>query len=253
MLKHRVIAVIIIRDGNVVQSEKFNHTNVIHYDAYHAVEAFNSWLADEIILLNVSKKKSSQKKFLEIVKHVSKTCFVPLSVGGFIDSLGYGSSLISSGADKLIINTLWKTDLDTVRLLSTQFGSQCIVASIDIKTNKLNQKKEVHVDRGSKNIGTDPISWSKYCEKNGAGEIFFNNIDHDGNRKGYDLETLSEISKNISIPLIAFGGVFEWKHLLDGIKAGANAVAAANIFHYKELAMQHAKKFLQDNNIPIRN
>jgi len=252
MLKNRLIAVIIIRDGQVVQSEKFNHTNVIHYDAIHAVNAFNSWLIDEIILLNVSKNKSSQKKFLEIVKHVSKTCFVPLTVGGHIDSLAYGSSIISSGADKLIINTLWKTDLETVLALIDKYGSQCIVASIDIKSNN-EMIKDVYIDRGTKNIGVDPFKWAKYCEKNGAGEIFFNNIDHDGNRQGYDLKVLNKISKGVKIPVIAFGGVFSWKHLLDGIHAGADAVAAANIFHYKEMATKLAKKYLLKNNIKIRN
>ena len=252
MLKHRLIAVIIIRDGRVVQSEKFNHTNVIHHDAFHAVEAFNSWMVDEIILLNVSKDKSSQGKFLEIVKHVSTTCFVPLSVGGFIDSVEYGSSLITSGADKLVINTSWKTNINIVRMLLNKYGSQCIVASIDVKINEKNIK-EVYIDRGKTNIKVDPVEWAKYCEKNGAGEIFFNNIDHDGNREGYDLEIVNKISKEVKIPLIAFGGVFNWKHLLEGIKAGADAVAAANIFHYKEMATTQAKKYLSKHNIKVRN
>ena len=252
MLKHRLIAVIIIRDGQVVQSEKFEHTNVIHYDAFHAVEAFNSWSVDEIILLNVSKSHSSQNEFLEIVKHVSKTCFVPLAVGGYIDSVAYGSSLIFSGADKLVINTLWQSDIETVHELSKKFGKQCIVASIDVKMNNQNLK-EVHVNRGSVNIGQNAAQWAEFCEKNGAGEIFFNNIDHDGNRKGYDLETISKISKKVKIPLIAFGGVFSWKHMLEGLNAGADAVAAANIFHYKEMATKQAKRYLLKHNIKIRN
>ena len=252
MLKHRLIAVIIIRDGQVVQSEKFKHTNIIHYDAFHAVEAFNDWSADEIVLLNVSKSSSSQKEFLEIVKHVSKTCFVPLAVGGHIDSVAYGSSLIFSGADKLIINTLWEADVEVVIFLSKKFGKQCIVASIDVKMNNQNIK-EVYVNRGNRSVGCSAIQWAMFCEKNGAGEIFFNNINHDGNRKGYDLETISEISKKVKIPLIAFGGVFSWKHVLEGLNAGADAVAAANIFHYKEMAIKQAKRYLLRQNIKIRN
>jgi imidazole glycerol-phosphate synthase subunit HisF len=252
MLKHRLIAVIIIRDGQVVQSEKFKHTNVIHYDAFHAVEAFNSWSVDEVILLNVSKSHSSKNEFLEIVKHVSKTCFVPLAVGGHIDSLDYGSSLIFSGADKLIINSLWSVDVNTVHQLSEKFGKQCIVASIDVKMNSHNVK-EVYIDRGCVGIEYNGAQWAKFCEKNGAGEIFINNIDHDGNRRGYDLETIKLISKNIQIPIIAFGGVFNWKHLLEGLESGADAVAAANIFHYKEMAIKQAKRYLLKHNIKIRN
>jgi cyclase len=252
MLKHRLIAVIIVRDGQVIQSEKFKHTNVIHYDAFHAVEAFNSWSVDEIVLLNVSKSHSSQNEFLEIVKHVSKTCFVPLAVGGYVDSVAYGSSLIFSGADKLVINTLWQSDIGTVHELSKKFGKQCIVASVDVKMNNQNLK-EVYVNRGSVNTGQNVIKWAEFCEKNGAGEIFFNNIDHDGNRKGYDLETISKISKKVKIPLIAFGGVFSWKHMLEGLNAGADAVAAANIFHYKEMAIKQAKTYLLKNNIKIRH
>ena len=252
MIKTRLIAVIIIRDGQVVQSHKFEHTNVIHWDAFYAVEAFNSWSIDEIILINVSKDKSSQKNFLKIVKHVSKTCFVPLTAGGHIDSLEYGSSLINSGADKLIINSLFSYNIESARLLSKKFGKQCIVASIDVKTSSKNFK-EVFVDRGRIGIGQNAAQWAKYCQEHGAGEIFINNIDHDGDRRGYDLETITSISKNIQIPLIAFGGVFHWKHLKEGIDAGANAVAAANIFHYKEMATKQAKKYLTQQNIRIRN
>ena len=142
MLKNRVIAVIIVRDGKVVQSENFKHTNVIHYDAFHIIEALNNWSVDEIILLNVSKNKNSKEDFLKLVNHVSKTCFIPISAGGFVDSIEYGSSLIFSGADKLIINTLWKTNSSIAKLLSEKFGKQCIIASIDVKMNKLNKKKK---------------------------------------------------------------------------------------------------------------
>jgi len=251
MLKNRLIAVIIIRDGKVVQSEKFQHTNVIHYDAYHAVESFNRWSVDEIILLNVSKEKSSQEEFLSIVKRVSKTCFVPLAVGGFIDSIEYGSRIIKNGADKIVINSLWFNDVTIVRKLANKFGSQCIVASIDIKNTDFGDK--VFINRGEYNIEKELGYWSEYCEKNGAGEILFNNIDYDGNRKGYDLESIKKITQQVSIPVIAFGGVFTWKHLLEGFEFGADAVAAANIFHYKEMATKQARRFLLKNNVSLRD
>jgi len=250
VLKHRLIAVVIVADGRVVQSESFKHTNVIHYDAYHAVEAFNRWSVDEIIVINVSRDIKTQNSFQEIVKHISKTCFVPLTVGGFIDSIEYGSSLIRSGADKILLNTAWYNNIDVINGLYRQYGRQCIVASIDVKS--VNGSKQVFIDRGRNNIGAAPVSWAQHCVERGAGEIFFNNIDHDGMRRGYDIESIRTITSKISVPVIAFGGVLQWKHLKEGIEAGADAVAAANVFHYKEMATKQAKRYLLKNNILVR-
>ena len=136
MLKKRLIAVILVRDGRVVQSVKFKHTNVIHYDANHAIESFNRWAVDEIIILNVSKLKDSQEEFLSVIKKISTECFVPLSAGGWIDSLDYGKILLKSGADKLVVNTQLYNNPQLIKQLISKFGSQCIVASIDSKKDK---------------------------------------------------------------------------------------------------------------------
>ncbi len=249
MLKKRLIAVILVKDGLVVQSEQFKHTHVIHYDAYHAVEAFNRWSVDEIVVLNVSNDKQSQKDFLRVVGHISRTCFIPMAAGGYVDSVDYGSELISNGADKLVINTAWHTDRAVPVGLAEKFGSQCIVASIDVKTTG---EKTVFVNRGMQNIQKKAVEWAQYCEGLGAGEIILNNIDHDGMRKGYDLSVMREVSNRVSIPVIAFGGVSNWGHFLEGFDYGVDAVAAANIFHYKELATKQAKKFLSRRGVPVR-
>ena len=192
VLKHRLIAVIIVADGRVVQSESFKHTNVIHYDAYHAVEAFNRWSVDEIVLINVSREITSQQEFTKIVENVSKTCFVPLTVGGWIDSIDYGSKLISCGADKLLLNTAWYSNINIVTGLFEKYGRQCLVASIDVKTE--NGKKYVFIDRGRKNTGMDIVEWSKEVEALGAGEILLTSIDNDGSLKGYDIDLLKKVS-----------------------------------------------------------
>jgi len=252
MVKNRVIAVVIIRDGGVVQSEGFKHTHVIHYDAFHAVEAFNRWAVDEIVLLNVSPKRESRDGFVDIVERVSKTCFIPLTAGGWIDEVNYGASLIKKGADKLVINTAWETDINIPRALSEKFGRQCIVASIDVKSASPGEDQFVYVDRGTRCIHKNPLEWAEYCVDNGAGEVFLNNIDHDGLRKGYDLETVSLLSGGLNVPVIAFGGVSQWGHLAEGIDSGADAVAAANIFHYKELAAKQAKRYLARKGFNLR-
>ena len=252
MLKKRLIAVLILRDGQVVQSIRFKHTNVIHYDPVHAMEAFNKWSVDEIVLLNVSRSAATRDAFAESVEHVSRHCFVPLSVGGWITDAGYAHELLSRGADKLVVNTAFADDPDLVQALSRRLGKQCIVASIDVKRDDAGQAK-IAVDRGARILDEAPVAWAKRAQALGAGEIFFNSVDHDGARKGYDIETLGAITAAVDLPVIAFGGVFSWNHLLAGIEAGAEAVAAANIFHYTEQATRKAKSFLANAGVPVRS
>jgi len=252
MLKKRLIAVLILRDGQVVQSIRFKHTNVIHYDPVHAMEAFNKWSIDEIVLLNVSRSAESRDAFAQSVEQVSRHCFVPLSVGGWITDADYARELLAKGADKLVINTAFADDPDLVQTLSRRFGKQCIVASIDVKRNEAGVAK-IAVDRGARLLDETPVTWAKRAQELGAGEIFFNSVDHDGARKGYDIETLGAIAAAVEVPVVAFGGVFTWNHLLAGIEVGAEAVAAANIFHYTEQATRKAKTFLANAGVPVRS
>lgn len=251
MLKKRLIAVLILRDGQVVQSVKFKHTNVIHYDPIHAIECFNKWAVDEIVMLNVSPSADSREGFLASVRHVSAQCFVPLAAGGWISDLDYARALLANGADKLVLNSLFADDPELVSAMSHRFGRQCIVASIDVQRGEAGQAT-VRVDRARRDTGVDPASWARRAEERGAGEIFLNSVDHDGARKGYDLESLRTVVAAVSVPVIAFGGVFTWNHLLDGLNAGADAVAAANIFHYTEHSTRKAKRYLAQAGVAIR-
>jgi cyclase len=251
MLKKRLIAVLILREGQVVQSVRFKHTNVIHYDPLHAVECFNKWAVDEIVLLNVSPRKESAQNFLDTVGRISGECFVPLAAGGWITDVEYARALLRNGADKLVVNTLLADNPPLVTALSQYFGRQCVVASMDIKRNS-DGRAEVMVDRGHRATGFRPVEWALRAEALGAGEIFFNSIDHDGARQGYDLESLAAVCAGVSIPVIAFGGVFSWNHLIDGLRNGADAVAVANQFHYTEQSTRKAKRFLAQAGIATR-
>ena len=175
MTKNRLIAVIIIRDGSVVQSEQFRHNHVIHYDAIHAVKSFSRWDIDEIVMLNVSRENNNGDQFLDIIENVSRVCFVPLAVGGYIENEDYAAELIECGADKIVMNTVFKTNPSVPSALSNRFGKQCVVASIDVKD--LNGNKFVHIDRGRVNTNETLDNWISHCEKYGAGEFFLNNID----------------------------------------------------------------------------
>lgn len=252
MLKKRLIAVLIVNNGPVVQSVRFKHTNAIHYDAVHAIESFNKWAIDEIVILNVARSKDSRDQFADIVFHISDECFVPLTAGGWITDEDYAKKLLRFGADKLVLNTAFADDPKFVRRLSDRFGQQCIVGSMDVMLDA-GDKTTVMVDRGRFDTGIDPVVWACSMVDNGAGEILFNSIDHDGARRGYNLPVLSRICDAVNVPVIAFGGVFSWDHLVEGLEAGAQAVAAANIFHYTEHSTRKAKRYLVSANIPIRS
>ena len=251
MLKKRLIAVLIIREGAVVQSVRFQHTNAIHYDPVHAIECFNKWAVDEIVILNVARDPATRGGFAEVVKRISQKCFVPLSVGGWITDQDYARSLLNAGADKLVVNTILADDAPLVEALAKRFGRQCIVASMDVRREGGDTPK-VFVDRARRATNVEPVEWARRATMLGAGEIFFNSVDHDGARHGYDLQTLSQICKAVDVPVIAFGGVFLWKHLVEGINSGADAVAAANLFHYTEHATIKAKKHLAEAGVAVR-
>lgn len=251
MLKKRLIAVLILRDGQVVQSVRFKHTNVIHYDPVYAMEAFHKWSVDEIVILNVSRDADSREKFAEIVERISRQCFLPLAVGGWINSEDYAQKLLRSGADKLVINTALADDPELLTRLALRYGQQCIVVSMDVIRNA-SGIPQIAIDRGRRIIDITPEEWARKAVELGAGEILLNSIDHDGARKGYDIKSIKKVCEVVNVPVIAFGGVFTWNHLVEGLNAGASAVAAANIFHYTEQSTRKAKTYLANVGIFVR-
>ena len=251
MLKNRLIGVLIVADGKVIQSIQFKHTNIIHSDPVEAVNMFNDWAVDEIVVLNVSRSRDTKKEFVSIIQKIAKNNFVPLSVGGWIESINDVKELIYNGADKVVINTQAFKNPYLITEIAELYGSQCVVVSIDYK--KIDNKRIVTIDRGKEITNKELVKWAKEAEKYGAGELIINCIDHDGNRKGYDLEGIKTVSENINIPVIAFGGVFKWNDLVDGIKiAKADAVAVANMLHYVEHSARKAKRYLIKEKLNFR-
>jgi len=251
MLKNRLIPNIILNNGNIVQSVNFKHTNVIG-NAITAVDFFNSWAVDEIIVLDVSRTIDYRTNFHKIIDGLSKRCFIPLAVGGWLKDTDEIQQLLKEGADKVCMNTEAVKNPDFIADAARIFGSQCIVVSIDVKKNA-SDEYEVYIDRGRENTGLKPIDWAKKVEKLGAGEILLTSIDHEGTRNGYDLELLQQVTNSVSVPVIAFGGVGDWQHFVDGIIIGnANAVSAANIFHYSEHSTYNAKEFMINAGLNVR-
>jgi cyclase len=231
---------------------QFKHTNVIHWNPVTAVDFFNAWAVDEIIILDVSRNVAQRQKFYDAVSGLSTKCFVPLSVGGWVASVEDMRMLLRIGADKVVVNTAAVRRPGLLEEGASVFGSQCIVVSIDARRNP-EGRREVYIDRGREPTGLDPVAWAQTAVAHGAGELLVNSIDHDGNRGGYDLELVRSVAEAVDVPVIAFGGVFTWDHLVRGlVEAKADAVAAANIFHYTELSTRRAKDHLRQAGIHVR-
>ena len=251
MLKNRIIASVIVDNTKVVQTESFEFKHYIHYDALFAIKSFFDWSIDELVLINISRKEEKYHEFLDIIERTSEIARLPISVGGWINTIERGEEVIRLGAEKLIINSSFYENPEIPKTLSNEFGKQCIVASIDYKVNE-NGETEVYIDKGRKNIGESLYSWAEKCINNGAGELYVTNMEFEGKRNGYDISNLSKLVKKVKVPVIFFGGAMEWEHFGEGLKAGASAVAAANIFHYKELASIKLRNYLLANEFNVR-
>ena len=251
MLKKRLIACLIIKDNILVQSIGFNKYLPIGEPKY-TIEFISRWDVDEIVLLDISARQEKRIINLDVLRYVSKYCFVPLSVGGGISNIKDVKSILSAGADKVVVNTSFIDNPKLITEMSDNFGSQCVVASIDCKKNR-SKKHNVFSESGTYNTKKNPIEWAKNVQEHGAGEILLNSIDRDGKKNGYDTDLISSVSENVDIPVIALGGVGEFNHFALGIVDGkASAVAAANIFHFIEHSTIMAKANLLASGIDIR-
>ena len=251
MLKNRIIPCLDVKNGRVVKGINF----VDLQDAGDPVEQakiYSDGGADEICFLDITASNENRDTIYEVVKETSKKCFVPLTVGGGIRTIDDIRNLLLAGADKVSINTAAVKDINFVKEASKKFGTQCMVIAVDAK--KVSEGKwEIFTHGGREKTGIDAIDFSKKAEANGAGEILLTSMDKDGTKNGYDLELLSKITKSVSIPVIASGGVGNLDHLVDGIKLGnASAVLAASIFHYGKYSVKEAKEYLDSKGIPVR-
>ena len=250
MLRRRLIVNLLWRSIGIVQSRGFEHTNVVG-DLKVAINCFNAWEADEIILLNVERDDTNYVPFVNALRHISSCCFLPLSVGGWINNIDRVKQLLDNGADKVVVNTHGLLEPDFISTIARQYGSQCIIASIDVRGNKLSGY-EVFVDRGRQKLGISPFEALNRVANAGAGEVMITSIDRDGSLSGYDEFLLRHIVAKSPVPVISFGGVGSWQHLADGLANGADAVAAGNIFHHSDQSTRKAKRFLRSTEFLIR-
>lgn len=250
MLKKRLIACLLVRDGLIVQSFGFNRYLPIGRPRF-AIEFVVKWDVDEIVLLDMSASPESRRVDEQVIEMLSNYCYVPLSVGGGIRDVDDVRSVIRAGADKTCLNSHAVARPEVITEVADVFGSQCVVVSMDCRRHS-DGRYEVFVDSGRKGTGLDPVEWAQQSEALGAGEIFLNSIDRDGSREGYDLDLINRVSDAVSIPVIACGGVGQYRHFAPGIEAGASAVAAANIFQHMEHSTILAKAHLLNAGVDLR-
>ncbi len=251
MLKKRIIPCLDIKNGRVVKGVKFKNLKDAGDPVEQAIFYSNSG-ADELCFLDINASFENRNIILNKVSETAKNCFIPITVGGGVKNVSNVQDLLLAGADKVSINTAAVLDPSLIRKCSKRFGSQCIVIAIDAK-KKINNKWEVFTHGGRKNSGIDVLQYAMLAEKLGAGEILLTSIDRDGTKIGYDLELLRIITRSVSIPVIASGGVGNLEHLYQGLSlGGASAVLAASIFHYGNYSVYQAKKFLKKKCIPVR-
>ena len=251
MLKKRLIACLLIRKGLIVQSIGFGRYLPIGKPKF-PIEFVVKWDVDEIVLLDMSAAEEKRGPDHEVIELLSHSCFVPLTVGGGINSVGDVRNVIRAGADKVSLNAKALERPSLITEVAEAFGSQCAVVSIDCRRGN-DGKYWVYSDSGKRAWKIQAADWAVKAQEAGAGEIFLNSIDRDGSRLGYDLELIKSVTSAVSIPVIACGGVGNYSHFAPGIlKGGASAVAAANIFHHVEHSTILAKAHLLRDGVDVR-
>lgn len=261
MLKNRLIPVLFLKNGFLVRSETFSyHQNLGNPLAQ--VERYNAWNVDELIYIDISQNDEydlgrddgaieNPKSIMDVIKMVASKCFMPLTFGGRIRTLEDIRMRLSLGADKVTINSMAYVRPEFITEAAHEFGSQAIIISIDAIYENGQHYLYDHLNKTK--LDQTPWGWAREAEKRGAGEIFLNSVDRDGMACGYDLDLISKVVENTGIPVIACGGVGHNKHFIKGLlETGASAIAAGNIFNFKELSYVLAKKELKKQELNVR-
>ena len=250
MLKKRLIACLLIRDGLIVQSIGFERYLPIGRPRF-PIEFVVKWDVDEIVLLDMSATAERRGPRSDLLETPSRYCYVPLTVGGGVRSVDDVRLAIQHGADKVCVNSHALERPELIGEIAAVYGNQCVVVSMDCRREP-DGSYQVWARSGRQRTGRGAVEWARRCEALGAGEIFLNSIDRDGSRLGYDTELIASVSQAVGIPVIACGGIGNHADFAAGIEAGAAAVAAANIFHHIEHSTILAKAHMAARGIDVR-
>jgi cyclase len=251
VLCKRIIPCLDVKDGRVVKGVKFVNLRDAG-DPVEAARAYDRAGADELVFLDIAASHERRGTLLDVVRRTAEQCFMPLTVGGGVRSVGDIRLLLQNGADKVGVNTSAVQRPALIAEGAKAFGAQCIVLAIDAK--RVGPKKwEVFLHGGRTPTGLDALAWAKKGVRLGAGEILLTSMDADGTGQGYDLELTRAVSEAVTVPVIASGGAGNLSHLSDVLKRGkADAVLAASIFHFNHYSIPQARRYLRRQGIPMR-
>ena len=251
MITKRIIPCLDVRNGRVVKGVNFEGLRDVDSPAALG-KYYSDSGADELVFYDITASCEDRALFTDILTEVARTIFIPLTVGGGINTLDDFDRVLKCGADKVSVNSGAIRDPSLVREAARRYGDQCVVLSADIK--RVDGVFRVFAKGGRENTGMEAIEWIKHCVSSGAGEIVVNSIDTDGVRRGFDLELLQAVCAAVKVPVIASGGAgsqADFVELFQKVPA-VDAGLAASVFHFGEIAIPELKRTLRENNINVR-
>ena len=251
MITKRIIPCLDVRDGRVVKGTNFQGLRDVD-SPVELAKFYSSKGADELVFYDITASAEGRAIFTDILCEAARQVFIPLTVGGGINSTADFDRVLKCGADKVSVNSGAIRNPDLVKEAARLYGNQCVVLSVDIK--RVDGTFRVFARGGRDNTGMEAISWIRRCVDNGAGEIVVNSIDTDGVKQGFDLEMLDAVCQAVSVPVIASGGAGNIEHFIRLFKElpGVDAGLAASIFHFGEVSIRDLKLEMKANGIPVR-
>ena len=253
MFTKRIIPCLDVNNGRVVKGVNFVQLRDAG-DPVEIAKAYDAAGADELVFLDITASCEQRDTVVDMVRRVAEQVFIPFTVGGGIRTVEDFKALLRGGADKISVNSAAISNPQLIADAAEKFGSQCVVVAIDARRRTDGAEGwTVYKNGGRIDVGLDAVEWAMKADELGAGEILLTSMDCDGTKDGYDLELTKIISDNVSIPVIASGGAGKLEHFRDAFtEAGADAVLAASLFHYKELEIREVKEYLRDQGISVR-
>lgn len=250
MITKRIIPCLDVRNGRVVKGKNFEGIQDVS-DPVEMARFYNREGADELVFYDITASVEERGLFTDILKRVASEIFIPLTVGGGINTLEDFDRVLKCGADKVSVNSGAIKNPDIIERAAKKYGDQCVVLSMDIK--RVDGDFKLFAKGGRENTGVDALQWARDGVERGAGELVVNSIDTDGVKGGFDLELQSEIAARVNVPIIASGGAGKMEDFSDLFKhKGMDAGLAASIFHYKEIRISDLKSYLKSQGVEVR-